>query len=74
MLTNPIVVLDDISVTRMMEIVYEMKDMGYVVDSDFTFAYTPPGSWTLENGIPRRYATFTFPNPALSTWFILKYR
>ena len=71
--SNPTVTLDDISVTRMMEIVYDLKDQGYVVDKDFTFAYTPPGSWTLEHGIPRRYATFTFPTPSLSTWFILKY-
>jgi hypothetical protein len=55
----------------MMEIVYDLK--GYVVDADFSFAYTPPGSWTLENGAPNRYATFTFLTPELSTWFILKY-
>jgi hypothetical protein len=67
------VTLDNISVTKMMEIVYDLKDQGYVVDADFSFAYTPPGSWTLENGAPNRYATFTFLTPELSTWFILKY-
>jgi hypothetical protein len=65
--------IDNMSSSRMLEIVDELKISGFVVDKDFTFAYTPPGPWDIDNGAKNKFVTFSFAEEKNLIWFSLKY-
>jgi hypothetical protein len=67
------VIFYDMSPSRMLEIVSELKTFGLVVDKDFTFAYTPVGQWTFESYAPKKFVTFKFKEEKILTWFFLKF-
>jgi hypothetical protein len=57
-----------------LEIVNELRDMGYEQDVDFTFEYIPT-RWDdySFNVTAKKHMLFTFKDEATASWFRLKY-
>lgn len=52
-----------------LDIVQELRDLGYLMDEDFSFAYFP----TTDEGYSQKYVEFTFFNETLASMFVLKW-
>ena len=63
-----------INVTRTLEIVYELKQMGWVIGVDFDFAHFKPeyDDFGHEQAKPR-HTVFTFYNDSNASFFTIKY-
>lgn len=64
----------EINVTRTLEIVYELKQMGWVMGKDFDFAHHKPeyDDFGHDFNFPRR-TVFTFYNDSNASYFTLKW-
>ena len=60
------------NVGQILEVVKELKSMGYQQQTDFNFRWHPPVNVFFANESPG-YATFTFYNEEIAIWFKLKY-
>ena len=69
------VVIHDKHTTEILNIVYELRELGLVQGQDFSFAYhmfTP--EYDGFNGeSPNKHTIFQFKEEALASWFRLKY-
>lgn len=66
--------LIDFTVTRVLEIVHEMKSRGYVMGVDFDFKYNPPKFDNFSgDAVYNRSVEFIFYKDELATWFNLVY-
>lgn len=68
----------DLNVAAIIEIVHEMKSMGYVIDKDFSFAYhSSKGNAESSVGdvewVQDRHVLFTIYNESLASMFALKW-
>jgi hypothetical protein len=68
----------DLNVATIIEMVYEMKSMGYVIDKDFSFAYhLSKGNAESSVGhvewVQDRHVLFTVYNESLVSLFALKW-
>lgn len=63
-----------INVTRTLEIVYELKQMGWIMGTDFDFAYYK-SEWDSFGHEPpsQQYTMFTFYNDSNASYFTLKW-
>jgi len=60
--------------TQVMNIIYELRDMGYVQGTDFDFKYVP--TITDDHSVYEVFEKctfFTFYKDSLASWFTLKY-
>lgn len=68
------VVIHDKYATKIIDIVHDLKENGYVSGEDYEFAYHKAeldgaSMWTEY----RRYTVFRFKDPSVATWFSVKY-
>ena len=66
------VTLHNKSSFKIMTIVGQLRDLGYVQKKDFDFSYHPLVVDVEGNETPR-YTIFTFHTDSLSSWFAMKY-
>lgn len=68
------VIVHDVNPVRIMELVRELRDEGYVQGADFDFAYHQPIWDTFGHEPPtRRYTIFTFYVEKYATLFAIKH-
>ena len=62
------------NVSRIIDIVFELRKQGYVQNIDFDFAYNPPryDNFSYE-AVTRGCTIFTFYDDRLASWFAIKY-
>jgi hypothetical protein len=61
--------LVDYDVPEILAIVHSLRTHGI----DFTFMYHPP-KWDDFTGVDRRRTVFSFKDPSVASWFVLKYK
>ena len=61
------------NVSTIMDIVHEMRSMGYKQGVDFDFAYHAPKFDYFGSTTEVAFAEFMFYNNSLASWFVLKY-
>lgn len=67
------IVLMHLGAAQIVDIVHELRLVGYQTGQDFDFAYTPGGyNWQSLETTPAQ-TEFTFYNQSAATWFALKY-
>ena len=63
-----------IDVNRTLEIVYELKQMGWVIGVDFDFAHYKPEYDIFEHEPPNeRHTVYTFYNDSNASYFTLRW-
>lgn len=68
------IVLLHLKAAQIVDIVNEMRLVGYQTGQDFNFAYSPGGyNWQNLETTPAQ-TEFTFYNQSAATWFALKYQ
>ena len=68
------VCLIDVSVPQVIDIVHELKSLGYRADIDFTFSYHPPKFDNFSgDAVYNKFVAFAFKDEAMASWFNLKY-
>ena len=67
------VTLDKVDVTQVLDIVHQLRAQGYKQGQDFEFAFHQSKWDDMIGEIPKQ-AVFTFYNPALASWFALRYQ
>lgn len=68
------IVLLHFKAAQIVDIVHELRLVGYQTGQDFDFAYTPGGyNWQSLETMPAQ-TEFTFFNQSAATWFALKYQ
>lgn len=60
------------NINGMYTILEDLRNLGYQVNQDFEFSYTP-GGWSLEMGKWPATLGLNFKNPSLAAWAALKY-
>lgn len=69
------ITIKDLSPSQTMDIVRDLRKMGYVQGTDFDFSYHKPEIVLNEDaGVYNRYTVFTFYIEKLATWFSLRYQ
>lgn len=65
----------DLMPNDVMELVKELRSLGYIQGKDFDFEYHRPkyNDWS-GDAVYNRYTIFTFYKDELATWFELRYR
>ena len=67
------IVLPHLRAAEIVDIVHELRLVGYQTGQDFDFAYSPGGyNWQSLETTPAQ-TEFTFYNHSAATWFTLKY-
>jgi hypothetical protein len=61
------VIIQNISPSRMLEIVYELRQQGKKPNVDFLFSYIPASIET------PRHGKFLFYDEAYTSWFVMRY-
>lgn len=68
------IVLLHLKAAQIVDIVNELRLVGYQTGQDFNFAYSPGGyNWQNLETTPAQ-TEFTFYNQSAATWFALKYQ
>jgi hypothetical protein len=67
------VLLEDINVGDVLDIVNELRGLGYKQGVDFDFAYTQ-GRWDEMIGEIPKNTVFTFYHEKIASWFALKHK
>ena len=68
------VVLDKQTVNDIIEIVHTLRDSGLVQGNDFEFAYHSADYDNWSGDVTyNKYTVFRFQDPAVASWFRLKY-
>ena len=61
--------------SEVMDVVRELRKMGYIQGIDFDFAYNKPEIIVDDiQAVYNRYTVFTFYKDELATWFALRYQ
>lgn len=61
------------NISTIMDIVYEMRSIGYKQGVDFDFAYHAPEYDYVGSITEVAFTEFMFYNNSLASWFVLKY-
>jgi len=66
--------IDEITVYRLLDILQELREMGWVTGVDFDFAYHKPVYDNFSyDPVVRRHAMFTFYNESNASYFMLRW-
>ena len=66
--------LDEITVHRLLDILQELREMGWITGVDFDFAYHKPVYDNFSyDPIVSRHAMFTFYNDSNASYFMLRW-